>query len=77
MRWPWATGILPLLPPLDPTGLALTMVGAFITHLRRNKFNPMGIVNIVLFTIAMGTAIGRFLTVKKHDPEKINLPEFG
>ncbi len=57
---PWATGILPWLTPLAAIGLGLTMVGAFLTHLRRKELVPMGIVNIVLFSVAVFTAYGRF-----------------
>jgi len=57
---PWATGILPWLTPLAAVGLALTMVGAFLTHLRRGEFIPMGLVNIVIFSLAIFTVIGRF-----------------
>ena len=57
---PWATGILPWLTPLAAVGLALTMVGAFLTHLRRKELIPMGLVNIVLFSLALFTAYGRF-----------------
>jgi VIT1/CCC1 family predicted Fe2+/Mn2+ transporter len=58
---PWATGILPWLTPLAAVGLAMTMVGAFLTHLRRKELIPMGIVNIVLFSMAIFIAYGRFL----------------
>ena len=57
---PWATGILTWLTPVAAKGLALTMVGAFLTHLRRNEFIPMGIVNIVLFLLTVVIIIGRF-----------------
>ena len=57
---PWATGILIWLTPLAALGLGLTMVGAFLTHLRRKELIPMGIVNIVLFSLAVFTAYGRF-----------------
>ncbi len=57
---PWATGILPWLTPLAAVGLALTMVVAFLTHLRRKELIPMGIVNIVLFSMAIFIAYGRF-----------------
>lgn len=57
---PWTTGILPGLTPLAAVGLALTMIGAFLTHLRRGEFIPMGIVNIVLFSMAVFIIIGRF-----------------
>ena len=49
---PWATGILPWLTALAALGRAPTMVGAFLTHLRRGEFIPMGIVNIILFLSA-------------------------
>ncbi len=58
---PWATGILPWLTPLAAVGLAMTMVGAFLTHLHRKELIPMGIVNIVLFSMAIFIAYGRFL----------------
>ena len=58
---PWATGILPWLTPIAAVGLALTMVGAFLAHLRRKELIPMGIVNIVLFSMAIFIAYGRFL----------------
>jgi len=57
---PWATGILPWLTPLAAVGLALTMTGAFLTHLRRKELIPMGIVNIILFSMAVFIIIGRF-----------------
>lgn len=57
---PWTTGILPGLTPLAAVGLALTMIGAFLTHLRRGEFIQMGIVNIVLFSMAVFIIIGRF-----------------
>ena len=57
---PWATGIMSWLTPTAAVGLALTMVGAFLTRLRRGEFIPMGIVNIILFSLAVITALGRF-----------------
>jgi hypothetical protein len=57
---PWATGILPWLTPLAALGLGLTMVGAFLTHLRRKELIPMGIMNVVLFSMAVLVAVGRF-----------------
>ena len=57
---PWATGILPWLTPIAAVGLALTMIGAFLTHLRRKELVPMGIMNIVLFSMAVFVAYGRF-----------------
>jgi len=57
---PWATGILPWLTPIASVGLGLTMIGAFLTHLRRKELIPMGIMNIVLFSMAIFIAYGRF-----------------
>ena len=57
---PMATGILPILTPLAALGLALTMMGAFKTHLRRKDIVPMGVMNIMLFMMAAFVAYGRF-----------------
>ena len=57
---PRAIGVLVWLTPTAAIGLALTMVGALLTHLRRNELVPMGIMNIVLFSLAVVIFIGRF-----------------
>lgn len=57
---PVLTGILPVLTPLAAVGLAVIMIGAFFTHLRREEIVPMGIMNIVLFAMALFAAYGRF-----------------
>jgi len=57
---PMAFNILPILTPLAAIGLALTMVGAFLTHLRRGEIVPMGIMNIMLFVMAIFVATYRF-----------------
>lgn len=57
---PPLTGILPLLTPLAALCLALIMVGAFFTHLRRDEIIPMGIMNIMLFTMGIIVAYSRF-----------------
>lgn len=57
---PMLTGILPWLTPLAAVGLALTMVGGTITHLRRGE-NQVIILNIVLFLLAAFVAYGRFV----------------
>jgi uncharacterized membrane protein YphA (DoxX/SURF4 family) len=56
---PAATGIAPVLTPLAATGLAVTMVLAAITHLRRHEYANIG-VNLVLLVIAVVIAWGRF-----------------
>jgi uncharacterized membrane protein YphA (DoxX/SURF4 family) len=59
---PAATGILPILTPLAAAGLVLDMIGAIITHLRRQE---MGIIvaNLVLLALAAFVAYGRFVLV--------------
>ncbi len=59
---PAVTGILPILTPLAASGLALIMVGAMITHLRRGEFSAI-IANLVLFALAVFVAYGRFVLV--------------
>lgn len=56
---PALTGIAVGLVPLAATGLALLMVGAFITHVRRGERREMG-ANAVLFALAVFVAWGRF-----------------
>ena len=58
---PMLTGIAPILTPIAAIGLALTMVGAFMTHMRRkDPMVPMGVMNIMLFAMAVFVAFGRF-----------------
>ena len=56
---PWALNVLPILTPIAAVGLAIVMLGAAYTHLRRGE-NPMIIVNLVLFALALFVAWGRF-----------------
>jgi uncharacterized membrane protein YphA (DoxX/SURF4 family) len=56
---PMATGILPWLTPVAAIGLVLTMIGAAITHIRRDEMPAIG-VNIVLLLLAAFVAYGRF-----------------
>lgn len=56
---PAALDIAPVLVPLAAVGLALLMVGAVITHLRRRE--PQGIVvTLVLLALAVFVVWGRF-----------------
>jgi uncharacterized membrane protein len=56
---PAATGIAPILTPIAATGLAVVMVLAAATHVRRKE--PSGVaVNAVLFLLAALVAWGRF-----------------
>jgi len=59
---PAITGILPVLVPLAALGLALTMVGAFLTHLRRKEIIPMGAMNMMLFAMTIFVAYGRWFS---------------
>jgi len=56
---PAATGIATFLTPLAAVGLALTMVGAAITHVRRGE-GSMVPVNVVLGGLALFVGIMRF-----------------
>ena len=57
---PALTGIAPWLTPLAGLGLALTMVGAMITHARRGEYPMLG-VNLVLLALAAFVAYGRWV----------------
>jgi uncharacterized membrane protein YphA (DoxX/SURF4 family) len=56
---PAATDIAPVLTPLAASGLALTMVLAALTHVRRKEYPMIG-VNVVLGGLALFVAIMRF-----------------
>ncbi|HEX2705221.1 MAG TPA: DoxX family protein, partial [Candidatus Lustribacter sp.] len=56
---PAATGIAPVLTPLAATGLAVIMVLAAVTHLRRKEASALPI-NAGLFVLAVLVAWGRF-----------------
>ncbi|MEW1840978.1 DoxX family protein [Nonomuraea angiospora] len=56
---PAATGIAPVLTPLAATGLAITMLGAAVTHVRRKE--PAAVaVNVALLALSALIAWGRF-----------------
>ena len=59
---PALTGILPWLTPLAAFGLALTMIGAALTHLRRKEYGNIA-VNAVLLVLAAFVAYGRFFVL--------------
>ena len=48
--------------PRSPSGLAVVMVGAIITHLRRGERQPI-VVNVVLLVLALFVAVGRGIEV--------------
>jgi uncharacterized membrane protein YphA (DoxX/SURF4 family) len=56
---PAATGIAPLLTPLAAVGLALTMVGAIVTHLREGEPERLA-VPIILLALCLFVAVERF-----------------
>lgn len=56
---PAATGIAPILTPIAAVGLIIIMIGAAITHVRRQE--PAIVpVNVVLLVLAAIVAWGRF-----------------
>ena len=56
---PRALNIAPVLTPLAATGLAITMIGAVITHYRMKDFKGIGM-PAVLLILAIVVAVGRF-----------------
>jgi uncharacterized membrane protein YphA (DoxX/SURF4 family) len=56
---PAITGIATFLVPLAATGLAITMVGAAVTHARRKETSQV-ISSLVLFALLVFVAWGRF-----------------
>ena len=57
---PAATGIAPILTPLAAAGLALTMAGAVVVHLRRGDGFGAAVPSLVLGLLAAVVAWGRF-----------------
>mgnify|MGYP000427210283 CR=1 FL=1 len=56
---PAATGIAPILTPIAATGLAVVMVLAVFTHLRRKEYGAIAF-NAVLLILCVIVAWGRF-----------------
>lgn len=56
---PAVTGIATFLVPLAATGLAIVMVGAISTHIKRGE-NQAVVINAVLGAMALIVAVGRF-----------------
>lgn len=59
---PMVTGIMPWLTPIAAVGLALTMVGAAVIHVRRGELLALPI-NLVILALALFVAYGRFMLV--------------
>jgi len=62
MIFPSLLNILPILTPIAGVGLVLTMIGAILTHIRRNEYSKI-LSNIVLLALAAFVAYGRFVLV--------------
>ncbi|HEY0239602.1 MAG TPA: DoxX family protein [Friedmanniella sp.] len=56
---PALVDVAPVLVPVAATGLAVTMVGAIVVHLRRHE-PQMVVVNVVLLVLALLVAVLRF-----------------
>lgn len=57
---PAVTGIAPILVPLAAVGLAITMLGAVIVHVRRSDGAQAAIAPLILMLMAVFIAWGRF-----------------
>ncbi len=63
---PAATGILPILTPIAAVGLALTMVGALVTHIRRKDGMGETLPSVMMLLMSLFVAYGRFVFVPLH-----------
>lgn len=52
--------IAPILAPIAASGLAMTMVGAAVTHTRRGGEGQQVMTNFVLLALLVFVAVGRF-----------------
>ena len=57
---PPAVNVLPILAAVAAAGLVVTMIGAAVTHVRRNEYVPSLVINGALGGLALFVAIGRF-----------------
>jgi len=57
---PWALDVAPVLTPLAATGLALTMAGAVVVHVRRGDERKELVPGLVLGLLALFVAVARF-----------------
>ncbi len=55
---PGLLGVATFLAPVASLGLALVMIGAAVTHIRRGEW-PLLLLNLVLFALAVFVAWGR------------------
>jgi len=56
---PWLTKIAPVLSPLAAAGLAIIMVGATWTHVKRGEI-PNVMMGVAIFALAVFVSWGRF-----------------
>jgi uncharacterized membrane protein YphA (DoxX/SURF4 family) len=56
---PWATGVARVLTPIGALGLAALMVGAMLTHARRQEYQNIA-APAVLAALALIVAVARF-----------------
>jgi uncharacterized membrane protein YphA (DoxX/SURF4 family) len=56
---PGALGVAPMLTPLAAVGLALTMIGAIVTHVRMGETDRLA-VPLILLALTLFVAIERF-----------------
>jgi len=57
---PWALDVAPVLTPLAAAGLALTMAGAVVVHLRRGDQPKELVPGLVLGLLSLFVAVARF-----------------
>ncbi len=60
---PGLVGIAPWVVPLAASGLALTMLGAYSTHMQRNDPPQARIAPLLLGTMCITVAVGRYWIV--------------
>jgi len=60
---PHLLGIQPWLTPVAAVGVALTMIGALVLHLRRGDSAQALMTNIIILAIAAFISYGRFIII--------------
>jgi hypothetical protein len=61
---PWAFGVQPLLTPFAAVGLATIMVLAIAYHLAREELSSVVIANLVLLSLSLFVAWGRWSALR-------------
>ena len=57
---PWLTGIAPVLTPIAAAWLGIVMIGAAVSHWSLKEYKQVFAVNMVVLTMCLTVAIGRF-----------------